>query len=126
MTVFGAAFGIVSVEQGAQASMIVIMVVAIFAVPVLQAGFAQDALDFLAQSFGHKRGVALTAGDAAYIGGVYIKLHGDPLVDTAKNGERFKRVRGSIRLVTIHDFLGKEVRSDSTVTTLTRMVYRIV
>jgi hypothetical protein len=94
-----------------------------FAVPIVQPSSAQSTLDLFAQSLGHKTGVALTASDAAYVGRVDIELHGDPLVDTAKNGERFKRVRGKIRLVTIHDFLLRRSDLLTTVTTLTEMVY---
>src|ERR1700735_1002280 len=124
LIVLGVAFRMVSVQQGAQTTTIVVMVV--LSVPVLQTDFAQHALDFLAQGFGHKRSVALAPSDTAYIGGIDIELHGDPLVDTAKNGERFKRVRGNIRFVTVHDFLTRKSDPATTVTTLTGMVYRIV
>lgn len=97
----------------------------VFAVPIMQPSFAQYALNLFAQSRGHKTRVALTASDAAYVGRVDIELHGDPLVDAAKNGERFKRVRGNIGFVTIHDFLLRRSDLMTTVTTLTEMVYRL-
>jgi hypothetical protein len=110
-----------SVEQRSHSSVSVVMVVAI---SIVQTGFAQHALNFLAQRVGNERGVPFAASDAAYVGGVDIELNGDALVDTAKYGERFKRVRDTIRLVTIHDFLVVKRRSKltETVTTLTRMV----
>ena len=133
----------VSIEQRSQSSVRVVMrfavavvvamavvilatsvVVAVVAVPIVQACFAQNPVNFLAQRFGDEGGIAFAARDAAYIRRINVQLHGNTFVDAAKNGERFQRERANIGLVTVHDFLLMRRKPDSlsTVTTLTYMV----
>jgi len=91
-----------SIEQRSHSSVRVVMILAI---SIMQTGLTEDALNFLAQRIGNERRMAFAAGDAAHVRGVDIEQYRDPLVDTTKYRERFKRVRDTIGLVTIHDFL---------------------
>jgi hypothetical protein len=74
-------------------------------IAIVQAGFAQDALNFFAQRFGNVRSVALAARDTAHVRRVDVQLQSNSFEDTPKIGQRLKRVRGSITLVTVHDIL---------------------
>jgi hypothetical protein len=111
VSIAAVAVGVVSIEQRSQSSVRVVMIVAVsvvqgrFAVAIVQTGFAQNTLNFFAERVRNERSIALAASDAAYVGRVDIEMHGDSLVYTAKYGERLKRVRDIIWLVTIHDFL---------------------
>jgi hypothetical protein len=109
------------IEQRSHSSVRMVMVVAL---SIVQTGLTHRALNFVAQRIGNERGPAFAAGDAADVGGVDVELDRDPLVDPAKNGKRFERVRDTIGLDTVHDFLDQKRRPEqtSTVTTLTRMV----
>jgi len=96
------------IERRTQGSVRMVMVViVVMAISIMQTGFTQRPLDFLAQRFGDERGVAFAASDPADVRRVHLELHGHALVNAAKNGERLYRVRDTIRVVTSHDFLGK-------------------
>lgn len=136
MPVTPVAVGMVSIEQRSQSSVRVVIMFAVsvvilgtsiavvVAVSVVQAYFAENPLNFFAQSFGDEGSIALAARDAADVGRVNIQLHGYAFVDATKNGKRFQRERANIGLVTVHDFLLMQRMPDplSTVTTLTFMV----
>ena len=98
-----------SIEQRSHSSVRMVMVVAI---SIVQTGFTHRALNFLAQRIGNEGGPAFAAGDAADVRRIDIELHRDALVDAAKNGERFERVRDTIGLVTVHDFLEQKRRPE--------------
>lgn len=66
---------------------------------------AENLLHFLAEGRFDHFGLALAASDTANIGGVYVQLGGNTLVQTTKKCERLKRSRVIIGFVTIHDFL---------------------
>ena len=117
------AVGVVSIEHRSHSSVRVVMISTFpivksgFAVSIVETSLAEGTLNLLAQSLGNEGRVTFTASDAAYVGRVDVKLHGDAFVDAAKNGERLKRGRDIIGLVTIHDFLVKRSDPASTVTT---------
>ena len=119
----GAAITGMPFERRTHGSVSMVMVL-VAAISIMQASLAQHALDFLTQRFGDERSPTLAASDAADVGRVHIELNGHALVNAAKNRERLYRVRDTIRIVTVHDFLERRRRSDSasTMTTLPRMV----
>jgi hypothetical protein len=98
-----------SIEQRSHSSVRMVMVVAI---SIVQTGLAHRALNFLAQRIGNERSPAFAAGDTADVRRIDVELHRDALVDPAKNGEQFYRVRDTIELVTVHDFLGQKRRPE--------------
>ena len=110
-----------SIEQRTRGSVRMAIVAAI---SILQAGLPQHALNFLAQRFGYQGSLTFSARDAADIRRIDVELHGDAFVEAPKNREQLYRVRDTIRVVTVHDFLIQRRRPDqaSTMTTLPRMV----
>jgi hypothetical protein len=123
MSVSGAAITGMPVERRTHGSVSMVMVL-VAAISIMQANLTEHALDFLAERFGNQGSLTLSAGDAADVGRIDVELNRDALVEAAKNGEHLYRVRDTIRVVTVHDFLVQTRRSDpaSTMTTLTRMV----
>jgi hypothetical protein len=89
----------------ASAIVVVAGTVVIVAIAIVQTGLAQHPLNLLTQRLGNVRSVALAARDAAYVGRVDVQLQRDAFEDASKIRQRFKRVRGNITLVTVHDFL---------------------
>ena len=113
------------IEQRTDGSVRMVVVrIVVAAISIMQTGLTEHALDFFAERFGNQGSLTLSAGDAADVGRIDVELNRDALVEAAKNGEHLYRVRDTIRVVTVHDFLVQTRRSDpaSTMTTLTRMV----
>ena len=95
-------------RRRAQALRLIVIVasaIVVVAIAIVQTGLAQHPLNLLTQRLGNVRSVALAARDAAYVGRVDVQLQRDAFEDASKIRQRFKRVRGNITLVTVHDFL---------------------